>query len=107
MSEIHADGGPIPHIPDDLTIPQFFLCTNDPVRPVPKGVTPWLVEDATGRQIGYEEVRAPFGQRPPPAPQHVASANIMHASIRFARGCLESRTSSRHATALVRARDYD
>ena len=55
MSEIVAD--PLPHIPDDLTIPQFFLDTVDPQRPVPKGSHPWLVEDATGRQIGYEEVR--------------------------------------------------
>ena len=54
MTEIHTD--PPPPIPDDLTIPQFFLDYQHPLRPVRKDLTPWLIEDATGRKIGYEEV---------------------------------------------------
>ena len=54
MTEIHTD--PLPPIPDDLTIPQFFLDYQHPLRPVRKDLTPWLIEDATGRKIGYEEV---------------------------------------------------
>lgn len=55
MADVRAD--PLPPIPDNLTVPQFFLDTHDPVRPVNKGLHPWLIEDATGRQIGFEEVR--------------------------------------------------
>lgn len=55
MAEIYAD--PFPVISDDLTIPQFFLDNHDPLRPVNKELTPWLIEDASGRRIGYEEVR--------------------------------------------------
>ncbi|EAU92729.2 AMP dependent CoA ligase [Coprinopsis cinerea okayama7 len=45
---------PLPHIPDDLTIPQFMLreITGRPRRP--RNV-PFFIEDATGRAIGYEE----------------------------------------------------
>ncbi|KIJ62740.1 hypothetical protein HYDPIDRAFT_30328 [Hydnomerulius pinastri MD-312] len=45
-------------VPDDLTIPQFFLDSNHPLRPVRKAGIPWLIEDATGRHIGFEELRA-------------------------------------------------
>lgn len=47
----------LPHIPDDLTIPQFFLDHDMPERPkVPESV-PWFVEDRTGRATTYPEVR--------------------------------------------------
>ncbi|KAF5323577.1 hypothetical protein D9611_005726 [Ephemerocybe angulata] len=45
----------LPHIPDDLTIPQFMLreMSGRPVRP--RNV-PFFIEDGTGRQVTYEEV---------------------------------------------------
>lgn len=43
-------------IPDDLTLTQFFLDSHHPRRPV-RTDAPWLIEDETGRRIGYEEVR--------------------------------------------------
>ncbi|KAF7347624.1 4-coumarate--CoA ligase-like 1 [Mycena venus] len=50
------DSTPLPHIPDDLTLPQFFLDFNHPARPVrPPGV-PWLIEDQTARPISFEEI---------------------------------------------------
>ncbi|CDO75537.1 hypothetical protein BN946_scf184776.g3 [Trametes cinnabarina] len=58
MAEIHADGGPLPHIPDDLTIPQFLLDSHHPSRPVLKKTQPWLIEELTGREIGSDELRA-------------------------------------------------
>ncbi|KAH7926478.1 acetyl-CoA synthetase-like protein [Leucogyrophana mollusca] len=45
-------------VPDDLTIPQFFLDHHHPSRPVRKDGVPWLIEDGTGRKIGFEEIRA-------------------------------------------------
>ena len=60
MSEIHADGGPLPHIPDDLTIPQFILDTHHPARPTVTTPQAWLVEDRSGREIGSDEVRSAF-----------------------------------------------
>lgn len=62
MAEIHADGGPLPPIPDDLTIPQFLLDSHHPARPVLKKPQPWLIEEATGREVGSDEVRnEPYG----------------------------------------------
>ncbi|KAI8989132.1 amp dependent CoA ligase [Trametes punicea] len=58
MAEIHADGGPLPIIPDDLTIPQFLLDSDHPARPVVKKSQPWLIEELTGREIGSDELRA-------------------------------------------------
>ncbi|KAH7884920.1 hypothetical protein F5I97DRAFT_1296635 [Phlebopus sp. FC_14] len=45
-------------IPDDLTIPQFFLDSHHPLRPLRTADIPWLIEDATGKKIGFEELRA-------------------------------------------------
>ncbi|KAL7284583.1 hypothetical protein ACG7TL_001876 [Trametes sanguinea] len=58
MSEIQADGGPLPPIPDDLTIAQFILDTHHPLRPVRDRLRPWLIEEATGREVGSDELRA-------------------------------------------------
>lgn len=44
-------------IPDDLTLSQFFLDSHHPRRPV-RTDAPWLIEDETGRRIGFEEIRA-------------------------------------------------
>lgn len=57
MTEFESPFGPLPHIPDDLTLPQFLLDCAHPRRPVRKEGIPWLIEDATGRRIGFEEVR--------------------------------------------------
>ncbi|KAI0634243.1 amp dependent CoA ligase [Trametes polyzona] len=58
MAEIHADGGPLPPIPDDLTIPQFLLDSHHPARPVLKKPQPWLIDEITGREVGSDEIRA-------------------------------------------------
>ncbi|EGO23638.1 hypothetical protein SERLADRAFT_416040 [Serpula lacrymans var. lacrymans S7.9] len=59
MSEIY--GPPLlPPIPDDLTIPQFFLDSHHTTRPVRKHGTPWFIEDKTGRSFGFEEARWQF-----------------------------------------------
>ncbi|KAG8214730.1 hypothetical protein J3R82DRAFT_9818 [Butyriboletus roseoflavus] len=59
-------GGPFNYsVPDDLTIPQFFLDSHHPLRPTRKAGVPWLIEDATGRHIGLEEVR---GRSPAESP---------------------------------------
>jgi hypothetical protein len=56
MTEFVSPGGPLPHIPDDLTLAQFIFDPTHECRPIrPQGV-PWLVDDATGRKIGLEEV---------------------------------------------------
>jgi len=55
---VEISGGPLEtEIPDDLTIPQFFLDSHHPRRPV-RNNAPWMIDDETGRQIGYEEVRS-------------------------------------------------
>jgi len=55
MTEIYGD--PLEGVvPDDLTIPQFFLDFHHPRRPL-RTDAPWLIEDETGRHIGFEEVR--------------------------------------------------
>lgn len=56
MSDFHSTTGALPAYPDDLTVPQFFLDAQHPSRPVRNGSIPWMIEDATGRNIGFEEV---------------------------------------------------
>jgi hypothetical protein len=56
MTEFLSPGDPLPHVPDDLTLPQFILDSTHECRPIrPQGAT-WLIEDATGRKVGLEEV---------------------------------------------------
>ena len=55
MTEFHALE-PCPNIPDDLTVAQFILDSHHPARPLRPYGTPWLIEDGSGREIGYEEV---------------------------------------------------
>ncbi|KAI0827403.1 acetyl-CoA synthetase-like protein [Trametes gibbosa] len=57
---VDADGSPLAPIPDDVTIPQFVFDTHHPlggpalhVRP-----PPWFIEDATGRELTGDQVRA-------------------------------------------------
>ncbi|KAJ7163321.1 phenylacetyl-CoA ligase [Mycena filopes] len=57
MAEIHATTtSSLPYIPDDLTIPQFQLDTQDPNRPLRHNI-PCLIDDASGRLIYFEELR--------------------------------------------------
>jgi 4-coumarate--CoA ligase len=56
MSEIHSPAGTLPHIPDSLTVPQFILDYQHVTRPIRTAGVPWLIEDATAREIGLEEV---------------------------------------------------
>ena len=58
MAEIRAAELPAGLIPEDLTIPQFFLDTKHPLQPEHKAGTPWLIEEATGRGVGHDEVSA-------------------------------------------------
>lgn len=46
----------LPFIPDNLTIPQFILDGQHPTKPMGGHGIPWLIEDATGRKVGFEEV---------------------------------------------------
>ena len=59
MVDIVSPHGPLPYVPDDVTIPQFLFDSWHPTRPVKTELTPWFIEDATGRGITFEEVRAP------------------------------------------------
>ncbi|KAI0324379.1 acetyl-CoA synthetase-like protein [Cubamyces sp. BRFM 1775] len=55
---IEADGGPLPPIPDDVSIADFILNRQHPLRPAPDRPHPLLIEESTGRQIGSDELRA-------------------------------------------------
>ncbi|CAL1695160.1 unnamed protein product [Somion occarium] len=57
MSEFSSPIGPLPDIPDNLTIPQFILDGRHPVRPNNEFLNPWLIEESTGRSVGFEQVR--------------------------------------------------
>lgn len=56
MAEIHGSDAPLAHIPDDLTISQFILDTQHPLRPVPNPEQPWFIDETTGREIKLKEV---------------------------------------------------
>lgn len=57
MAEMHGPPLSPSMIPDDLTIAQFMLDRPHPYRSTSRPVeAPWLVDDATGRKIGFEEV---------------------------------------------------
>ncbi len=61
MTEFVSPHAGLPHIPDDLTIPQFMLDSWHPTRPIKEGLlNPWLIEDATGRPVSCEEVLYTF-----------------------------------------------
>ncbi|KAI0274533.1 amp dependent CoA ligase [Russula aff. rugulosa BPL654] len=58
MSEFFSPGDSLPYIPDDLTLTQFILDSTHECRPIrPQGAT-WLIEDATGRKIGLDEIQS-------------------------------------------------
>ncbi|KAL6309430.1 phenylacetyl-CoA ligase [Sparassis latifolia] len=49
--------GPLPVIPDDLTVVQFMLDHDHISRPAMNPDQTWLIEDATGRRITMGEIR--------------------------------------------------
>ncbi|KAJ7897114.1 phenylacetyl-CoA ligase, partial [Mycena olivaceomarginata] len=51
------DSTPLQFIPDDLSLPQFFLDSKHPARPAPAPGAPWLIEDHTARPISLDELR--------------------------------------------------
>ncbi|CCM05467.1 uncharacterized protein FIBRA_07688 [Fibroporia radiculosa] len=57
MADVYAPGGPVPHIPDDLTVAQFILDVEHTARPDDQG-RPCLIENDTGRPVGFQELRA-------------------------------------------------
>lgn len=61
--EIESPVGPLPHIPDHLTLPQFIFDYEHPLRPSRCSNIPWLIEDDTGRQIGEHEVSVAVNSR--------------------------------------------
>ncbi|KZP31139.1 phenylacetyl-CoA ligase [Athelia psychrophila] len=48
----------LPHIPDNLSIPQFILDTQHAIRPSRPPQSPWVIEDATSKKVGYEELQS-------------------------------------------------
>lgn len=56
MTEFYSPGGELPHIRDDLTIPQFMFDFTHPSRPVVSPSAPVLVEDATGKALDLNQV---------------------------------------------------
>ncbi|EGN98047.1 hypothetical protein SERLA73DRAFT_169131 [Serpula lacrymans var. lacrymans S7.3] len=57
MAEIQSLAGPLPTIPDNLTLAQFILDSQHPARPIRTADSPWIIDDRTGRGIGLEELR--------------------------------------------------
>ncbi|KAG6853945.1 hypothetical protein C0991_012269 [Blastosporella zonata] len=61
MAAISAQSN-LPHIPDDLTLPQFMLGYRHPLQPARNDIA-CLIDDDSGREIGHKEsIRLPFGQ---------------------------------------------
>jgi 4-coumarate--CoA ligase len=56
MSDFCVDAPPLV-IPSNLTLVQFILDHHHPNRPLRPPLTPWFIEEATGRPVFYEEVR--------------------------------------------------
>ena len=48
--EFHVDG-PVPYIPDHLSVPQFVFDSSIVPRPQRHPETPYFIEDATGRPV--------------------------------------------------------
>lgn len=57
MSEIYGPSLEA-FVPDDLTLPQFILDSSHSLRPIRPSHVPWFIEDASGRGVGHEEIRA-------------------------------------------------
>ena len=57
---VYGGGGPLAHIPDDVTIPQFFLDGHHPLggEPLLLRKPAWFIDDATGREFTGDQVSA-------------------------------------------------
>ena len=57
---VYGGGGPLAHIPDDVTIPQFFLDSHHPLggEPLLLRKPAWFIDDATGREFTGDQVSA-------------------------------------------------
>ena len=51
---------PLPHVPDNISIPQFIFRSGTPGRPVRPSDVPFFIEDGTGRAVTYEQVLDAF-----------------------------------------------
>ena len=59
MAEFDSLSETFPPIPDDLTLAQFILDSQHPLRPAQVHGAPWIIEDQTGVTRGLDEV-SPF-----------------------------------------------
>lgn len=50
----------LPPIPDNQSIPQFFLDLRSPYQPLRPDNVPWLINDYTGQGVGHYEVSFHF-----------------------------------------------
>ncbi|KAI0705344.1 amp dependent CoA ligase [Earliella scabrosa] len=57
---IYGDGGPLAHIPDDVTIPQFFFDSHHPLggEALHLRNPSYFIDDTNGRHVTGDEVRA-------------------------------------------------
>ncbi|GLB35962.1 putative AMP-binding enzyme C-terminal domain [Lyophyllum shimeji] len=76
MTEFRSISGPLPHIPDDLTIPQFIFNSEHATRPQRPSSIPWLIEDYSGRRIHQDELHQ----------RTRALANALHSKWNIATG---------------------
>jgi hypothetical protein len=89
MTELVSPGGPLPHIPDHLTLAQFILDSTHECRPIRPQGSAWLVDDATGRKVGLEEVTIPpFDLEPLDIVEHIFMRKDSISSIRHSK-CVE------------------
>ncbi|KAF9646962.1 amp dependent CoA ligase [Thelephora ganbajun] len=56
--EFRSIHGECPEIPDDLSIPQFFLDSWHPLRPTRPVGSPWVIDDESGNTLDYEQIRS-------------------------------------------------
>jgi len=83
VTEFVSSGGPLPHIPDDLTLTQFIFDSTHECRPIrPRGV-PWLVDDATGRKICLEEVTMVFFLFYAPTLSNRTSVSVKRSNLEY------------------------
>jgi len=56
IHEFRSVHGECPDIPDDLSIPQFFLDSWHSLRPKRPVGSPWVIDDESGNSLDYEQV---------------------------------------------------
>lgn len=58
IHEFHSVHGDCPEVPDDLSIPQFFLDSWHSLRPMRPVGSPWFIDDESGKTLDYEQIRS-------------------------------------------------